>query len=160
MYAAASDVLQTEVVKLLIDRGANVNAKSRPGETPLSIAKLRGNTPIVDLLIRAGATSSDTAKPQLRTVRANTTQAAVQWRLVAASRDLPIVRGLLAMTNIPLVRIEQEGEHHVVLWSDARMCSARRCDVAFGGVFGPDGIPISQIIRVGGFQQIRPLPPG
>lgn len=79
--------------------------------------------------------------------------------LVAASRDLPIVRSLIARTKIPLVRIEEEG-HPIVLWSDARMCSARRCDVSFGGVFTPEGVPRSQVIRVGGFQQIRPLPPG
>ena len=80
--------------------------------------------------------------------------------LVTASRDLPIVRGLLSRTPIPMVRVEHDGTNKVALWSDARMCSARRCDVSFGGVFRPDGVPLSQIIRVGGFQQIRPLPRG
>ena len=80
--------------------------------------------------------------------------------LVTASHDLPIVRGLLARTQIPVVRVEQDGGNLVALWSDARMCSARRCDVSFGGVFTPDGVPLFQVIRVGGFQQIRPLPRG
>jgi hypothetical protein len=80
--------------------------------------------------------------------------------LVAASRDLPIVRGLLARTRIAVVRVELEGGNHVALWSDVRMCNGRRCDVSFGGVFSPDGVPLSQIIRVGGFRQLRPLPRG
>ncbi len=77
--------------------------------------------------------------------------------LVAASRALPMVRDLLALTRIPLARIERQGAHEVVLWSDARMCSPERCDVSFGGVFAPDGSPQFQVIRLGEFQEIRPL---
>lgn len=78
--------------------------------------------------------------------------------LVTASASLPIVRGLRARTTIALVRVEHAGDGTEVLWSDARMCDARRCDVSLGGIFRPDGVASSQIIRVGGFQQHRPLP--
>jgi len=84
MYAVVSDLLPLDVVKLLIDRGADVNAKSRhalSGDadlTVLDIAKLHGNTPIVDLLVKAGAKSMPQVAPALRPVRTNTIQAAIQ----------------------------------------------------------------------------------
>jgi len=81
----------------------------------------------------------------------------VEGALVTASRSLPLVRDLLALTRIPIVRVERQGEHDVVLWSDARMCSAERCDVSFGGVFTAEGVPQSQVIRLGDLQQLRPL---
>lgn len=55
MRAAASDALPEEAVRALIERGADVNATSAAGETALSMARLRGDTPIVKLLLRAGA---------------------------------------------------------------------------------------------------------
>jgi ankyrin repeat protein len=58
MLAAASDALPVEVVQTLLARGADVNAKSARGETALGLAKLRGHTPVVDLLIKAGATDA------------------------------------------------------------------------------------------------------
>src|SRR4030095_15602642 len=60
MYAI-SDLLPVDAVKLLIERGANVNAKSlharsgATGQTALDIAKLYGQTPIVDLLMKSGS---------------------------------------------------------------------------------------------------------
>jgi hypothetical protein len=61
MLAAASDALPVDVVTNLIARGVDVNAKTPEGETALSHARLRGHTPVVDLLLKAGAT--DTHKP-------------------------------------------------------------------------------------------------
>jgi ankyrin repeat protein len=58
MLAACSDALPVETVKTLIERGADVNAKSATGETALDLAKQRGETTIVDLLIKAGAKQS------------------------------------------------------------------------------------------------------
>jgi ankyrin repeat protein/mono/diheme cytochrome c family protein len=57
MLAAASDALPVEAVKALIDRGVDVNVRSSKGETALSFAAQHGHTPIVDLLIAAGATA-------------------------------------------------------------------------------------------------------
>src|SRR4030095_4402527 len=84
MYAAVSDLLAVDVVKLLIDRGADVNAKDRhrlsgdTDQTVLDIAKLHGNTPIVDLLVKAGANSMPQVSPVLKSIRSNTVQAAIQ----------------------------------------------------------------------------------
>jgi ankyrin repeat protein len=84
MYAAVSDLLSLDVVKLLIDRGADMNAKNRhtlAGDanlTVLDIAKLHGNTPIVDLLVEAGAKSTPQAAPTLKPLRTNNIQAAIQ----------------------------------------------------------------------------------
>jgi ankyrin repeat protein len=55
MLAAASDELPADVVRLLIERGADVHARSPAGETALGMARLRGNTPITQLLEKAGA---------------------------------------------------------------------------------------------------------
>ena len=70
-YAAGSDLIPTDVVKLLIARGANVNSRSphkSSGDTGMSVldvARLRGETPVVDALRKAGAVSvvADPAAP-------------------------------------------------------------------------------------------------
>ena len=60
LYAAVSDELPVEQIRMLLDKGANVNARSAhprsgdTGRTPLDLAKLHGNTPVVDLLVKAG----------------------------------------------------------------------------------------------------------
>lgn len=66
VYAAGLDSIPTEVVKLLIEHGADVNAKSPhkksvdTGMSVLDVATLRGQTPVVDLLVKAGAKSTVT----------------------------------------------------------------------------------------------------
>lgn len=55
MLAASSDSIPAEAVKTLIARGADVNAKNAEGRTAMDFAKLRGATPVVDLLAKAGA---------------------------------------------------------------------------------------------------------
>ena len=48
----------TEIVKMLLDKGADVNVKVKEIDkyyTPLSIAKMQGHTKIVQLLKAAGA---------------------------------------------------------------------------------------------------------
>jgi ankyrin repeat protein len=91
MYAAASDSLPLDVVKLLIERGADVNAKSRhkmtgdAGMSVLDIARLHGETPIVEWLIKSGASGTQPATPSLKPVRENTIREAVQ-------RSVPLVQ--------------------------------------------------------------------
>ena len=45
----------TEIAKFLIEKGAEVNAKSRDGSTPLHSAAFLGNAEIAELLIQKGA---------------------------------------------------------------------------------------------------------
>jgi ankyrin repeat protein len=60
LRVASSDLLPLDVAKSVIDRGVDVNAANKFGETPLGIARRHGNTPLVDLLVKAGATTEST----------------------------------------------------------------------------------------------------
>jgi len=44
-----------ELVRFLLARGANVNAKARNGETALRYAKQHSLKPVADLLVASGA---------------------------------------------------------------------------------------------------------
>jgi ankyrin repeat protein len=54
MQAAYSDFADTARIQLLIDHGADVNAKAKSGETALKQARKKGDSKIVALLIAAG----------------------------------------------------------------------------------------------------------
>jgi ankyrin repeat protein len=92
MYAAISDVFPVDVVKLLIERGADVNAICRhekggdAGLTVLDIAKLNGNTPIAELLVRSGAKASPETPVTLHARHENTIRRAVQDSLPLLQR--------------------------------------------------------------------------
>ncbi|HEY7181814.1 MAG TPA: ankyrin repeat domain-containing protein [Blastocatellia bacterium] len=93
MYAATSDQLPLDVVKLFIERGADVNARSRhaqsadTGLTALDLAKMRGETPIVTLLIKSGATTgAGRPTPALKSQRENTIPNAIQHSLPLLQR--------------------------------------------------------------------------
>ena len=91
MYAAASDLLPLDVVKLLIERGADVNAKDShklsgdSGLTVLDIARLHGETPVVEWLAKSGAKGTAPSLPDLKPRRENTVQSAIQ-------RSLPLIQ--------------------------------------------------------------------
>lgn len=55
MLAASSDLVPIDTVKMLIARGADINALGPEGETPLDLARRNGDTAVVDLLQKAGA---------------------------------------------------------------------------------------------------------
>ena len=84
MYAAASDLLPLDVVKLLVERGADINAKDAhkqggdSGFTVLDIAKLHGETPVVEWLVKSGAKGTAPSSPVLKPRRENTIQSAIQ----------------------------------------------------------------------------------
>lgn len=55
MLAASSDRLPVESVHALLEKGADVNMTSPKGETALALATLRGQTPVLEALMKAGA---------------------------------------------------------------------------------------------------------
>ena len=63
MLAASSDRVPVETIQTLIDRGADVHATSAGGETVLDFAKWRGKSPLVDLLMKAGAKEGSASSP-------------------------------------------------------------------------------------------------
>lgn len=63
MVAAASDATTPETIRALLDRGVDPAAIGPGGQTAVSIARQRGRTPIVEMLLRAGASDSAAAPP-------------------------------------------------------------------------------------------------
>lgn len=55
ILAAYSDYAETERVKLLLDHGADMNIRDNKGDTALRVAKRKGATKVVAMLVRAGA---------------------------------------------------------------------------------------------------------
>jgi ankyrin repeat protein len=92
MYAAASGLLPLDEVKLFVERGAHINAKDAhkqngdSGLTALDIARLHGETPIVEWLVKSGAKGSTPAAPVLKARRDNTIQSAIQASLPLIQR--------------------------------------------------------------------------
>ena len=94
MLAASSDALPTEGIQTLLERGADIHAKTAEGETALDLAKLRGQTPVVDLLIKAGARGSGALPgPAAKPVPATSPRAAVARSLTLLQRtDVTFLR--------------------------------------------------------------------
>ena len=44
-----------DIVKYLVEKGANINVQTSSGESPLSIVKANGHKGIADFLIKSGA---------------------------------------------------------------------------------------------------------
>jgi ankyrin repeat protein len=85
--AATTD--REEAVRLLLARGANVHAQDAQGHTALDWALRRGDTPIVQLLRRAGATASSSSSSITERPRvSNNTDFESIPRAVAASLPL------------------------------------------------------------------------
>jgi hypothetical protein len=94
MLAASSDALPVETVTALLDRGAAINTKGPDGETALDLARLRGRTPVVELLVKASVTeASTTGKPAGKPKPADSPRAAVE-------RSIP----LLQKTDVTFLR--------------------------------------------------------
>ena len=86
MLVANSDLLPLETVNALLDRGADVNAKDPAGRTALDLARHRGATPVVEALLKAGATHGQAlADSLLQADPANSVRAAV-------ARSLPLLQ--------------------------------------------------------------------
>ena len=55
MLAAASDAMPVDAVKVLIAKHVDVNERTAAGQTAIGLARRHGDTPIVKLLLEAGA---------------------------------------------------------------------------------------------------------
>lgn len=76
MNACLSERNDPTLVKWLIERGADVNAKASTGETALSVAQQRGNTKIVAALLAAGAKMDELQKFEAKAAHWNADQVA------------------------------------------------------------------------------------
>jgi len=86
MLAANSDVPLVETVNALLDRGAEINAKDPVGRTALDFAQHRGVTPVVQALLKAGATHGQAVADSLiQGDPAGSVQAAI-------ARSLPLLQ--------------------------------------------------------------------
>jgi ankyrin repeat protein len=86
ILATATDNVPVDLIALLLDRGAKLEPKTEFGLTALDYAKLHGETPMVDMLTKAGAPDTGAwRQPTLTFVKNNTIQAAVE-------RSLPILQ--------------------------------------------------------------------
>ncbi len=86
MLVSSSDVFPVETVQALLDGGASVHAKGPDGETALDLAKQRGSTPVVELLVKAGAPeSSASGQPAGKPKPAGSFRAAVE-------RSIPLLQ--------------------------------------------------------------------
>jgi len=61
LHLAARETGNVDIARLLMEKGANVNAKDRDGELPLTLAAWKGFTAVIDALLDRGA-SYDTGK--------------------------------------------------------------------------------------------------
>jgi hypothetical protein len=86
MLAASSDAILADTVKSLIEHGADLDAKTPEGKTALDFARLRGATPVVDLLVKAGAKTGAAATASVAAPKpAGSVQAALE-------RSIPLLQ--------------------------------------------------------------------
>lgn len=85
---------------------------------------------------------------------------------VAASRDLPTVRNLLASHGVTLARVRADRDgRYEVLWSDLRYCGATLagsepvCGLWFGGEYDAAGRASDAVVHVGSLVQRRAARP-
>lgn len=63
MAASASGAFPLDTIRTLIEKGADVNERAPDGQTALDFARRHGQTPVVDLLLKAGAKPGQAAAP-------------------------------------------------------------------------------------------------
>ena len=109
ILAAGSEYTTVETIRALLERGADLNAKSAKGETALDVAQRKGATPIVELLKKSGAAESRVRdSPRPNPSPANSVRAAAQRSLPPLQRaDLTFFRksGCVSCHNNSLTMI-------------------------------------------------------
>jgi ankyrin repeat protein len=80
MLAAASDAMPVDAVKVLLAKHVDVNERTAAGETAIGLARRHGDTPIVRLLIEAGA-KDEPLPPAPRPSPAASARAAIERAL-------------------------------------------------------------------------------
>jgi hypothetical protein len=76
---------------------------------------------------------------------------------VESSRRAPVVQRFLGFADFPFAEVEREGNELRVLWSDLKFCGPSRCDLRFGVALGVSRLPVSEIVRIGKLQIVRPV---
>ncbi len=136
MLVASSDSIPVETVRTLIERGADLNAKNPDGKTALDLARLRGSTPIVDLLVKAGAKPGLAPSYEVpRPKPAATIRAAVE-------RSIPLLQ---KTDSVLMQKTNCVSCHHNTLTA-ATLAIARK-----NGFSVDDQIASGQVKRIGAF---------
>lgn len=91
MLAVSSDAMPLDLVKRLIAGGADVNAKNSEGMTALDLARRDGHTPVVDLLIQAGAKETKVTETKASAETAAKPKPAASAR-EAVARSIPALQ--------------------------------------------------------------------
>jgi len=86
MLAVGSDDVSVQTIEVLIHLGADVNASTPEGKTALDFAWQRGKTPLVDLLVKAGAKAGRAPAPS------NVIRKPVASAHAAVERSLPLLQ--------------------------------------------------------------------
>jgi ankyrin repeat protein len=77
MVNAASEAFPLDSIRALIEKGADLNDKWTDGRTALDFAARNGQTPVVDLLLKAGAKPGEGPAPKLAPEPARSARAAI-----------------------------------------------------------------------------------
>ncbi|MBI1325816.1 hypothetical protein GC170_21855 [bacterium] len=86
MNLVNSDTLPVEIASILLEKGADPNVKSETGLTMLDYARMRGQTPVAELLVKAGAKKGDPAAEKVVTSKpASSARAALE-------RSIPLLQ--------------------------------------------------------------------
>ena len=85
---------------------------------------------------------------------------AIEAEALASRLDVPAVSNFLRVARVPFPRIEVADDRRVLWWSDVRDCDAGSCVISVGAEVDGESRPTIQIVRIGPFEQRRPMASG
>jgi len=131
-----ADTIPVESTSVLLERGADPSVKTETGHTPYDFAKLRGQTPVVDLLSRAGARPGDPAPEKAVTFKpAGSARAALQRSIpLLQQTDVSFLRkaGCISCHNNTLTMMTVGAARHAEVPFDKQIASSQ---LAANGAF-------------------------